>query len=55
MPHLVDLTLGTEFIGNDKEIYKVTSSLNEKDKLIVELTRSEPVVNETLQELIKEN
>lgn len=39
MPHLLDLTIGTEYKGNDGETYKVVSNLNDEDKLIIELER----------------
>lgn len=53
MPHLLDLTIGTEYKGNDGETYKVTSSMNDKNKMFIELERVEPV-NEALQEILKE-
>jgi hypothetical protein len=49
MPHLLDLTIGTEYKGNDGETYKVTSNFNDKNKLLIELERVEPA-----QELISE-
>jgi hypothetical protein len=52
MPHLTDLTIGTEFRGNDGETYKVTSNFNDKEKLLIELERVEAVVPP--DELIKE-
>ncbi len=51
MPHLLDLTIGTEYKGNDGETYKVTSNFSEGKKIFVELTKVE---NEELQELLKD-
>lgn len=39
MPHLLDLTIGTEFKGNDGESYKVSSNWSEKNKIFVELEK----------------
>lgn len=44
MPHLLDLTLGTEYKGNDGETYKVVSNFSEGSKLYVELKVVEPEI-----------
>jgi hypothetical protein len=55
MPHLTDLTIGTEFRGNDGESYKVTSNLNDESKLIIELERVVPIpTEEELLNIIEE-
>lgn len=50
MPHLTDLTIGTEFRGNDGETYKVTSNFNDENKLLIELEKvvNEKIIKETL-------
>ena len=52
MPHLLDLTIGTEYKGNDGESYKVSNNFSDKNKMYIELERVEPV--EPPEELIKE-
>jgi hypothetical protein len=39
MPHLLDLTIGTEYKGNDGETYKVSNNFSDKDKMYIELER----------------
>jgi hypothetical protein len=43
MPHLLDLTIGTEYKGNDGETYKITNNYSDKNKMYIELERVEVV------------
>ncbi len=50
MPHLLDLTLGTEYKGNDGETYKVVGNLSDGNKIYCELQKveePEQLINET--------
>jgi len=48
MPHLLDLTIGTEYKGNDGETYKVTSAFGDGNKMYVELEKKVEPINEEI-------